>query len=47
MWRVNPPGKEIKIYQIKSIQIDDFKDYRDHDFSNTEFFYFLTIDTRQ
>ena len=24
-----------------------FKDYRDHDFPNTEFFKFLTIDTRQ
>ena len=24
-----------------------FKDYRDHDFPNTEFSYFLTIDTRQ
>ena len=23
------------------------KDYRDHDFPNTEFSYFLTIDTRQ
>ena len=24
-----------------------FKDYRYHDFPNTEFSYFLTIDTRQ
>ena len=24
-----------------------FKDYRDHDFPNTEFSYFLIIDTRQ
>ena len=29
------------------IQVYCFKDYRDHDFPNTEFSYFLTIDTRQ
>ena len=27
--------------------IADIKDYRYHDFPNTEFSYFLTIDTRQ
>ena len=32
-----------------SLQIGpgSLKDYRYHDFPNTEFFYFLTIDTRQ
>ena len=34
-------------YVIKHATASPFKDYRYHDFPNTEFPYFLTIDTRQ
>ena len=30
-----------------TVHLFSIKDYRDHDFPNTEFSYFLTIDTRQ
>ena len=34
-------------FEVEAPQRDQLKDYRDHNFPNTEFSYFLTIDTRQ
>ena len=39
------PGKAMASHNGRKCQ--SLKDYRDHDFPNTEFSYFLTIDTRQ
>ena len=42
------PRSFVTIVFIKHrVTIVFIKDYRDHDFPNTEFSYFLTIDTRQ
>ena len=35
------------LYNLAKVMCYFFKDYRDHDFPNTEFSYSLTIDTRQ
>ena len=37
----------IQLLNIPHRAAKNLKDYRDHDFPNTEFSYFLTIDTRQ
>ena len=37
----------LRMYYKCFCHMYQLKDYRDHDFPNTEFSYFLTIDTRQ